>query len=200
MDYFDAKTAVVCGHSWGGHLAMHIAVAAPDRVAGLLLIDSLGAIGDGGVSTMGPTIAARIGDDGAAALAALAAEDLDPLVAAARQFAIIWPGYFKDPAAAAPMPPIAVAPSVNVAVMADALTLLAQRVLELGLPNVTAPALHVVCAHSPIDPEVNKQTATLMPNSILEVLDTGHFPWIEEPGSATASTRRLLEAVGAGTS
>ena len=36
------------GHSWGGHLLLHLAVAAPERLRGGLAIDPLGAVGDGG--------------------------------------------------------------------------------------------------------------------------------------------------------
>jgi pimeloyl-ACP methyl ester carboxylesterase len=39
-------------HSWGGHLAMHLAVQHPDRLLGLVLADPLGAVPDGGVSDM----------------------------------------------------------------------------------------------------------------------------------------------------
>ena len=32
---------------WGGHLALHVAVAMPERLLGVLAVDPLGAIGDG---------------------------------------------------------------------------------------------------------------------------------------------------------
>jgi pimeloyl-ACP methyl ester carboxylesterase len=46
LDGLGVDRAVVAGHSWGGHLALQLAVAHPDRVAGLLIIDSPGANGD----------------------------------------------------------------------------------------------------------------------------------------------------------
>lgn len=195
MNHFNAPTALIAGHSWGGHLAMHVAANAPERVAALLLVDSLGAIGDGGAGTMGAVIGARIGEEGVAAIAALAEEDLEPIEAERREFELMWPGYFRDPATAPPMPPIDVSPTVYASVMPDALAMLEAGVLEQALPYVTAPATHIIGAHSPIDPEANKRTAALMPNAVVEVLDTGHFVWIEQPGAIIESTRRLLAAM-----
>ena len=43
LDARDVNRAVVVGHSWGAHLALELAVAHPDRVAGLVLIDGPGA-------------------------------------------------------------------------------------------------------------------------------------------------------------
>src|SRR5262245_31944648 len=48
LDALDIERAWVIGHSWGGHLAMHLAAARPDRVLGLVAIDTLGAVPDGG--------------------------------------------------------------------------------------------------------------------------------------------------------
>ena len=35
------------GHSWGGHLLLHVAVAHPERLHGGLAVDPLGGVGDG---------------------------------------------------------------------------------------------------------------------------------------------------------
>ena len=35
--------AWIVGHSWGGHLALHVLVACPERIAGAVIIDPLGA-------------------------------------------------------------------------------------------------------------------------------------------------------------
>src|SRR5262245_27702234 len=43
LDHSGLERAWVVGHSWGGHLALHLAIAHPQRVAGLVLISTLGA-------------------------------------------------------------------------------------------------------------------------------------------------------------
>ena len=47
LDALGWQSAYVVGHSWGGHLALHVAEAIPDRVLGVLSVDPLGAVGDG---------------------------------------------------------------------------------------------------------------------------------------------------------
>ena len=47
LDALGWERAYVVGHSWGGHLALHVAEAMPERLLGVLAVDPLGAIGDG---------------------------------------------------------------------------------------------------------------------------------------------------------
>jgi pimeloyl-ACP methyl ester carboxylesterase len=47
LDHFEVERAWAIGHSWGGHLALHLAVAQPDRVLGVVCINALGATSDG---------------------------------------------------------------------------------------------------------------------------------------------------------
>lgn len=195
LDHLDASEALVVGHSWGGHLAMHIAAAHPERVAGLLLLDSLAAVGDGGTGTMPAVINSRIGADARAARDALEAQEgLTDDQRGTRELSLIWPGYFKDPDAVPPMPPISTHELAG-AVMGDAMRLLEEGALEAALPNIAVPSLHLIGAHSPIEPAANERTAALMPSSIVEIHDIGHFAWLEAPGSVEAATRRLLAAV-----
>ena len=42
--------AWVLGHSWGGHLAMHLATSHPDRLVGVISMSALGSAGDGGAA------------------------------------------------------------------------------------------------------------------------------------------------------
>lgn len=195
LDHFEAPSALLIGHSWGGHLALHIAVARPDRVQGLLLLDSLAAVGDGGTGTMSAVIHGRIGERAVAEIASLAErDDLGDDERGARQLALMWPGYFRDAASASPMPAIT-AHSLAGTVMADATRLLAERVLEEALPSLDVPSLHLIGAHSPIEPAANERTAALMRDAMVEVHDIGHFAWLEEPGSVAAATRRLLDVM-----
>src|SRR6188508_1779993 len=48
LDHLGWDRAWLIGHSWGGHLGMHIAVAHPERAAGLITFETLGAVPDGG--------------------------------------------------------------------------------------------------------------------------------------------------------
>jgi len=96
LDAAGAGRAYVIGHSWGGHLAMHMAVRHPGRMLGLVIVDPLGAVPDGGASDMEHNLTERIRPELAARARELderamvgqgTAEDtLDGL-------AIVWPGY-----------------------------------------------------------------------------------------------------------
>jgi pimeloyl-ACP methyl ester carboxylesterase len=47
LDAFEIERAWAIGHSWGGHLALQLLVSHPERVLGVICVDTLGA--DGGV-------------------------------------------------------------------------------------------------------------------------------------------------------
>ena len=192
LDHLGGGPAVLVGHSWGGHLAMHAAVAHPDRIAGMVIVDSLGAVGDGGASTMQPVIASRISDDAIAeVLGLLERDDLSPAEAGSEQLRLVWPGYFADPASAPPVPSVVFDLATNEAVMADANRLLTAGVLAAALPELRVPSVHLIGRASPIDPDANRATAALCPDAVLIELETGHFPWIEQPGSLADAVRRL---------
>jgi pimeloyl-ACP methyl ester carboxylesterase len=109
LDASGADRAYVIGHSWGGHLAMHLAVRHPGRVAGLVIVDPLGAVPDGGLADMERNLTERIRPELAAR-----ARELDERAGsgqgtaedALESLAIVWPGYFSAPQAAPPMPPL----------------------------------------------------------------------------------------------
>ncbi len=66
LDAAGARRAYVVGYSWGGHLAMHLAVRCPDRLLGLVLADPVGAVPDGGAGDLERILAARIPPERAA--------------------------------------------------------------------------------------------------------------------------------------
>jgi proline iminopeptidase len=164
----------IVGHSWGGRLALEVAAAAPERVLGLVLIGSVGAVGDGGWKAAGPRLTSRLTEDERQRLAAAAPED---------QLRIIWPGYFADHGLAPPYPDWVV-DTETVAAIYD-------WVQEGGPRNELAGALRafeppVLLLHGAFDHvplEALEQTAELLPQAELRVLDgLGHFPWLERPG------------------
>src|SRR5689334_21898912 len=73
LDRLGWQKPVVIGHSWGGYLALHLAAAHPDRVGALVILDSLGATGDGGVSEFVPNLRRHITADDLARMAELEA-------------------------------------------------------------------------------------------------------------------------------
>jgi pimeloyl-ACP methyl ester carboxylesterase len=46
LDAFGVEQAWTVGHSWGGHLALHLAVARPECLLGIVCVDPLGAYSD----------------------------------------------------------------------------------------------------------------------------------------------------------
>ena len=45
LDRLGIERAWAVGHSWGGHLALHLAVSEPERLLGVIAVDPLGAYG-----------------------------------------------------------------------------------------------------------------------------------------------------------
>ena len=96
LDQLGWERAWLIGHAWGGHLAMHIAVAHPERVTGLILIETLGAIPDGGSNELVANLVARLTPEERTALDELmarqAAGDDDPVLMH-KIFMTLWPSY-----------------------------------------------------------------------------------------------------------
>jgi pimeloyl-ACP methyl ester carboxylesterase len=134
LDASGADRAYVIGHSWGGHLAMHLAVRHPGRVAGLVIVDPLGAVPDGGLADMERNLTDRIQPELAAR-----ARELDERAMAGQgtaedaleSLAIVWPGYFSVPQAAPPMPPLRISAECYAATFAS--------ILDCGMLSGTRP-------------------------------------------------------------
>jgi pimeloyl-ACP methyl ester carboxylesterase len=195
LEGIGAERAYVVGHSWGGHLAMHLAAHHPDRLLGLVAVDPLGAVPDGGEADLGRILTERISPEGAAR-----ARELDRRALAGQGtpedalegFAIVWPGYFSSPADAPTMPDI----SMSVQCYADTFESIHQQfrlgTLQEMLPRIRVPSVFLLGAASPIPPEHGIASAALITGARYEVLDDcGHFVWLEWPGSV----RRVLDSL-----
>ena len=181
LDELGVDRAVVLGHSWGGHLALHLAVAHPGRVAGLIIVDPLGAVGDGGVGEMGAELASRLSPSALvqleavnARLATPAARDADALAS----LRLLWPGYFAEPAAAPPLPD---GMRISLACYESTFGSIVGH-LEAGfggrLKEITAPSVFVLGERSPIPVAQGEQTAALLPGAEVRVVPgAGHLPW-----------------------
>ena len=60
LDTLGWESPTMIGHSWGGHLLCHLLAATPARVGAGLLVDPLGAVGDGGLASFQAELARRL--------------------------------------------------------------------------------------------------------------------------------------------
>ena len=192
LDGLGSDTAIVIGHSWGGHLAMHFAAAHPERIAGLVSLDPLGAVGDGGLGAFVARLASQIPTeqrpryDEIQALESLTASERD------ESFRMVWPYYFGDPTRSAPfigfrydMRSAATWTSIKAHFEA--------RTLELKLPNVTAPFLLIHGDASPLPIVQAERTVALVANSrLVAAPGIGHWAWLESPGLVRREIDRWL--------
>jgi proline iminopeptidase len=155
-------------------------------VAGLVIVDPLGAVGDGGVGEMGAELAARLTSASLvqleavnARLATPAARDADALAS----LRLLWPGYFAEPAAAPPLPD---GMRISLACYGGTFGSITGH-LDAGfggrLKEITAPAVFVLGERSPMPVAQGEQTAALLLGAEVRVVPgAGHLPWHERPG------------------
>ncbi|HEY7025033.1 MAG TPA: alpha/beta hydrolase [Candidatus Limnocylindrales bacterium] len=174
---------VVVGHSWGGHLAMHLAVAHPAMVGPLVIVDSLGAVERGGQREFGPNL--RRGLSAAQMDRLRELEEIgEPTSDQIREhLGILWPNYFGDPSKPAPMPQTEFAANAD-QTWASIQAHFRKGTLARRLPRVESPALVIHGERSPIPVHQAARIAQLIPNAQLVVIPgVGHWPWLERPGT-----------------
>ena len=195
LDALGHARAWIVGHSWGGHLAMHVAVAAPERVEALVLVDPLGAVPDGGEADLEASLGARLPAEVGARIAALdekllkgEGDESD----GREMLEAVWPYYFANPDAAPAMPET----HMNIEDYSDTWLSIREHfergTLVNGLPTLDVPTLFVACRESPIPPVWSERSAALVPGARVEIVeDCGHFPWLEQPGAITRAIAGL---------
>jgi proline iminopeptidase len=196
LDALGWDRAWLIGHSWGGHLGLHMALGAPHRMSGLLAIEPLGAVGDGGASRFEETLWERTPEDDrerAALLDEKAMRGDGTEADALESMALLWPAYFSERAAAPPMPPMRCSVPCYSATVESVEAELPG--LEARLGDIGIPVGLVAGAASPMPAQqAAGATARRIPDAWLDIVEgAGHFPWLERPGSVRAAARRLVE-------
>ena len=197
LDQHDVAAATVLGHSWGGYLAMQLAARAPGRVNALVLADTLGAVGDGGLAGFGAELDARATPETRARIAELdklsttSMEEKD--AAALQYFRLEWPGYFAIPAQAPPVPDTV---RVNAEGFEQTSASVAEAVERGDLPGLlrgfTGPVEVVAGECSPLPRQAAESTAAVFPDARLTIVPgAGHQVWYEAPGSLAAALSRV---------
>jgi pimeloyl-ACP methyl ester carboxylesterase len=193
LDALSWQRAYVVGHSWGGHLALHVAEAMPERLLGVLAVDPLGAIGDGRWPEVEEEILRRTPEPVRAR-----AREIDELMTAGaandelalEQMRLIWSAYFADPERAPPMPELRIASERSAEMGRSILAEL--PALEAGLSRIRVPVGFVHGSRSPMPVAASTDGAERIPGALVEVVEgAGHFVWVEAPGAVRASLRRL---------
>jgi pimeloyl-ACP methyl ester carboxylesterase len=193
LDALGWERAYVVGHSWGGHLALHVAEAMPERLLGVLVVDPLGSVGDGRWPEFDEEIFRRTPE--AVRARAREIDELSMAGGADDELALegmrlVWPAYFADPERAPPMGDLRISsarsgemvPSIQAELPA----------LEAGLPGIRVPVGFVHGSRSPMPLAASTDAAERIPGAWVEVIQgAGHFLWVEAPGAVRASLRRL---------
>jgi pimeloyl-ACP methyl ester carboxylesterase len=196
LDALAWPRALVVGHSWGGHLLLHLLAAHPDRIAAALVVDTLGGVGDGGEAEFDAEMMRRTPPEDVARVEQLERQAMAGEGTAAdlaESMRLLWPAYFAAPAHAPPPPPMQLSVEAYAATFASLhaeLPALAGRLTGLAVRT-----LFVHGAGSPMPVTASTDTARAIgPAAAVQVLGgAGHFPWIERPGVMRAALDRVAK-------
>jgi proline iminopeptidase len=199
LDARGIRRAIVMGHSFGAHLALHMAVSQPDRVAALVLVDGLGVVDDGGAADVGAALAARLLPEAAERLQHLAAQlgDAEPDDdVASERLRLVWPGYFADPSSAPAPGDLRVSVEAHKGTLASVTDHLAAG-FSGRLAEISVPVISVLGELSPMPVSQGEQTAALIPGAEVRLIrGAGHLPWHERPGCVAEALAGLHHRIG----
>jgi pimeloyl-ACP methyl ester carboxylesterase len=195
LDGLGWRRALVVGHSWGGHLLLHVMARSPDRIVAACIVDPLGGVGDGGMEEFEAELARRIPPEDSAR-----ADELDALALAGRateedaeeSLRLVWPAYFPNPETAPVYQHIDMSNEAYAATFESLQSELSG--LEQQLRRCEVPALFVHGEQSPIPISASADTAAVLRHAAVEVVPgAGHFVWLDRPGSVAAAVAHLLD-------
>jgi pimeloyl-ACP methyl ester carboxylesterase len=198
LDAFEIPQAWAVGHSWGGHLALQLAVAHPDRLLGVIAVAPLGAYPDF-FAEQDANLRRRLSSEAVARLDEIESRRRDGEVTEAElveRFGILWPQYFADethPLSAFPGEHVGVEASISVnRSLAEHFE---RQTLVNGLPSVRLPVLFVHGELDAVPPSASVETAKLISGARVELIPgCGHFPWLERPGEVARCVGSSLHA------
>jgi pimeloyl-ACP methyl ester carboxylesterase len=193
LDARGHEHAWAIGHSWGGHLALHLLVAHPERLLGVIAVDPLGAFDV--FEEQGRRMKRRLSAEEVARV-----DEIEELRSAGNvtddelveRWGLLWPQFFLRQELAS-APPKTVGPQCSIGTNASIFAHFEQRTLELRLPDARLPVLIVHGVQSPLTVESAERTAALVPGAVFEPIDDcAHFPWIEQPSAVRRAAERFL--------
>lgn len=196
LDAAQEPYAIAVGHSWGGHLALQLAVMHPDRISGIVVVDGLGVTGDGGMKALHDELRARLSPAIRTKCEQLErrindAGGVDDVLGL-ELFKLLWPSFFAS-AAIAPPPPddLRFSARCNQQLIDDAMQHLGDGFAE-RLRQIAVPTIFMAGEQSPMPIRLAREAATFVEGSdVIVVPGAGHLPWVERPGSVHAAVARV---------
>ena len=189
LDHLGWERAWFIGHGWGGHLAMHVAVAHPDRRQRADPARDLGAVPDGGVAALNEALVGRLTAEERARLRFPARRATSPATRTRRSWArsTARSGRATRPSTATWRPPGTIRLEQPIPDQPDTMTSVRAHfetgTLEKGLPRLDLPALLIHGDGDPMPLTATNQTADLLAGSAVRIVEgAGHFPWVERRG------------------
>lgn len=198
LDALGWDRAVVVGHSWGGHLLLHVLADHPDRLLGAVVVDPLGGVGDGGEAAFSAEMSARTPEADRVRMEELDARAMageGTVDDALESLRLVWPAYFADPASAPEMPPTRMSVEAYAQTWAsvqERLPTLAARLDGCGVPTVF---VHGGASPMPVSASTDSAAAIGDAAEVVVVPATGHFIWHESPGAVRAALDGLMRRV-----
>jgi pimeloyl-ACP methyl ester carboxylesterase len=195
LDAFELDRAWAIGHSWGGHLALHLVANHPDRFHGIVCIGTLGISGDV-LPEFQENLLRNLTDENRRRF-----EDIDrrshegeaseeECLEALR---LIWPSYFADATAVPAFPYKHYGMECNVETVRSVREHFAENTLPGRLAQIRMPALF---AHGVQDPlplaTAIEASKSIRGAKVGRMPGCGHFPWIEQPGRLNRMIRGLI--------
>ena len=161
------------------------------------MIDTLGAVGDGGEAEFDAEMIRRMRPEDVAR-----AEHLEHEAIAGRgserdqmeSMQLYWPTYFANPAAPPPFPGFRSSVEAYAATFESLRSQLPN--LAARLTGITVPTVFLHGAGSPMPVSASSETARRIGAAArVQVLGgAGHFPWLERPGTIRAALDQLVQA------
>lgn len=193
LDALEWPRAYIVGHSWGGYLLLAAAAELGERLIAGVCVDSIGVVGDGGVTEFEREISDRTPAD-----VRSRAEELDRRAMAGEgteeealeSMRLVWPAYFAN-AQAPPMPEI----RLSVETYSQTLDSMTEGMPELAatLANLVLPVVLLYGTASPIPATASTDLAEIMHAAhVIPIERAGHFVWLERPGVVRAALDRLV--------
>lgn len=195
LDALGWDRAVVLGHSWGGHLLMHLLARHPQRVEAACVVDTLGAVGDGGMAEFEAELGRRTPPEDAeraAALDQLALENKAGPEEQDESLRLVWPAYFADRETAPPYRSVAMSGEAYAGTFASLIEEL--PTLATQLRGCAVPTVFVHGAQSPMPLTASTDSAAVMADVVVDVVDAaGHFIWLDRPGVMADAVDALVQ-------